>query len=423
MTCSKTALLVLVCACGAATVAEFRIASADDPLEGATRLLLTLERDGVALSEAEHPVAFESLRLDDLPFGEGFRLRLDALAGPFLLARGRSFPFDVDASGPSRSPDIWLAPIGRFSEPLAGSLDAAPRMLAPTQDGALIATEAGTLYSWAQHDADGAPSLSRIANDPSLAGAAWAARDDALVAVTDDELVLLTPDRTASVLLPEHGSGAVVQARDARIVVAGGESRRAHVFRIETDALVLEREATLPCDVRDAPSALVPVTIPEDGIRLVTLCVDARTLVELDLDTGDATTLVLESLLDGAALTSVGPGLLLITGGRDGAPTAQTHVITVEDRLLVELSPPPEPLFRARFGHRAIALRPGLALVVGGRDDEGPVAPAELVAFPGSVVLTDSLRFDGSDVRASLLGDGSVLIASRAGGSLWVVPR
>ncbi len=439
---SLVALVLLASpGCGEATVAEFHVVSGrDDPLADATELVLALEQGETTLVEERFGPTFAALRLGGLPFGEGFRLRLDVLAGSFLVARGHSLVFDVDASGPSRHPDLWVAPVGRF-ESVTSPPDGPPTALAATEEGALLITEGGTLYRYVHHRTqDGRPELLRVATLPELAGAGFAVHGERLLAVGGDAPVArwVTADGTLGPAMPLSGQrfGATVVSLGDRLVILGGSDLAfgaagsiARVARVLPDErLAIQREDELPCSLRDVPAVALHLSSPAGAARVVTFCQGSAVATELlsyDPDTGATARLTLPGDRSRAALASVGNGLALVAGGRDeeGRVSDETFVVGVGRARLERLSPGPGRLFRPREGAAALPLRPGLVLVVGGTDARGAVGESELVSFPGDVVLTGSMEPPAARPLATRLEDGAVAVVGAGGVQLWIVPR
>jgi len=193
--------------------------------------------------------------------------------------------------------------------------------------------------------------------------------------------------------------------------------------------LVSERRLDLPCATRDTPLARIPVASGTAAVaeRLVFVCGDAlreSRVVAIDpAGRGSASEVVLPGDVRAAAVAPLGLGLLLLAGGRDpeGVPTDVVHVLALGETSLSEIVDASRPLFSPRTNAAAHVLAPGRVLLLGGRDVAGrPVASAEIVSFPGSVVLTREAPQPMAAPQLVALADGSVLAASSVGVAVYV---
>ncbi len=440
---ARSLALLLACACLTDLPVDFRVVGDDAGLEEATELVLALERDQRTILQQHFAPDLSALDLGGLPYLEGGQLRLDVRVGAFVIARGRSLPFVVDASGLNGSADIFVGRLGRFSSPLSLPLDADVEALAATDRGAVVVTRSGTYYDYVHHRReDGRAELVRVGTLPTV-GASVSAVGAALLAIGGPDDVVRWIDLTelergndgqVASLSSAHRYGASVVPLATGALVVGGSAREfgapsSALTFVTKDAgeLRIEPRDDLPCAHRDSASTEVQV----DGgrfERVIVVCgggVTESRLLSIDPRNGRTQALVLVGGLEEASFAPIAPGIVLVSGGRDadGNVSARTHVLAVGAERFEVLEPGPPSLFHPRRQHAVLPVRTGLALVVGGRDDGGGLSASELVAFPGDVVLTGPIPFEATNPRLVLLRDGSVLAASREGLAAYIVPR
>jgi hypothetical protein len=481
MRCVTPALVVAFvlaspgCSDGARVVAVgFHIVTApgDDAFLGSRELAFTVEQDGVVgpVAEQRYPIFDRSGSLPSVPFGRSFSVLVEGVAGDVVLARGRSFPFDVLDGEPAPHPDVFVGRLGRFVSPVRRSDDpepgAAVAQVVSTDSGASIAYADGAIWRYVAHvpESDGQAGLDRIEQRESLAGATWITLDHGrMLAVggPDGGAALLdSGGAVLATLSPGSLAGqcvgvAVAVVPGTGVVVIGGAA--AH-DEPPTDSVTL-------VEVREDPAGsftlgtldLAPAPEPRsDAVAVAGEVHDGEAatpfvvLVGGQHDSGPATTaLVIDpggtlepgevdlgrSLL-GASVVTLGSGhLVLVAGGQgaEGTPVADVRLLVVQardGRLVIDLvSPAPQPLFTPRAFAAAQLLGEGLVLLVGGRGTrDEPLSSAEIVdtrdeQFPGQVVATGELPAPFGAPRSSVLGDGSILVADEAGIAVYVPPQ
>lgn len=450
-------LWALACACqpGGPEV-PFRVVTlGDDPFFAttATAISVTAERDGVLDPTTRTLFAPDArvLTMPPLPFDTGYALVVETELSGLVLARGRSFPFDVDVHGASRVPDVSLGVLGRYGLAASGDASDPISLVVATDEGAALASATG-VSRFVAHGADARPTTSaRIAWPPSRAGARFAALGGAVLAVggTQAGASLVGGDGAVLAELPASAVAAqrgvaLVPIDEAHVLAIGGArddgTLLSDVVRIAWDGTSLTATAldALPDARRDARAIALPANT-SSGVATRVLVYDgtvaagaADDVVLLDPDghaAPSATVLTLPTR--GAAACTLDTGLVLLAGGRDasGVSGALSILVVQPDAAppaptVSVLSPSPPPLFRAREQALALMLGSGLALIVGGVDDTAqPVAESEIAevhfdSLPGTVVLTGSLPVAGPQSAAARLRDHTVLVAS--GGSVFV---
>lgn len=451
---------------------DFRIVTApgEDPFDGADELEVALEELG-----REEPVLVRRFPIEDtsgslgtLPFGTGYRFRVDALRREVLLSRGRSFPFDLVAGEPLPRPDVFVSQVGLFVTPVVGArLGAAVEVMDAIEGGALLAATDGTIHRYRAHSDqyDGAPSFEEVGNVSYLSGAAWVGLGEGLLLAIGGirgGVHLLDADGRVLSGLPRADLGGqlegqalvVLPSQRAALIVGGAPgpdgADLADVRRVDvligadgTAELRVSELPPLPRARRDA--AAVVTAVPQEAGAPID-----RVLVLGGTERGRAATSVvvvdpageaapdeweLGPDLHGAAAASIFPGRVMVAGGLapDGAAQSAVRVISVRwsgrGELDLDLvSPPPDPLFEARAHASALRLGEGLVLILGGHDGAGrPLASAELFdaregSFPGWIDPTGALPGPAVAPRAALLGDGSVLASHPEGLSVYVPP-
>lgn len=422
------ALLLLACSPDEATVA-FRVvhASSDDPFAGADAIVVALERDGALVPGAERrfPPSATSLDVPDLPFGERLAFRVETRLGEFVLARGRSFPFDHagPAGEPLLSPDVLLGTLGRFAvtstEPVTTACT-----IAPTSRGALIASG----ERWLEYVAHGADASAALVDRGALpAGRTWIALGDRLLGVGVDGATSIASDATtwSSELRLEAPVIAIAALSREGAVAVLADGR---VLRLEVHATGLV--PTSIAMLREAPSSpRVAVVETSRGARVLVVDVGAVTLIDPEGLLSQHTLALAPAVVD-AALIAAGPSTAILAGGRE--PLDGTRAL---DRVTAILVRPDQaeplalfelpPLVPARSGAIAAPLGARLVLVAGGVGDGGaPVRSVEIVdvELPGEVAATGPLPFDAIGC-AAMLADRTVLAVGPGGAAIFFPPR
>ncbi len=454
--------LLALGACTSRASVPFRVvALGDDPFFAgtATAIAVTMERDGVR--EPGTTVRFApdatALTLPPMPFGNGYAVIVETELSGLVLARGRSFPFDVSPAGASHSPDVSLGVLGRFAPVATGDASDPYLAVVPSADGALLASAAG-LTRFVAHGPGGLPAIEARTPWPAprIGGAAVALDRHVLVVGGAAPGASLVDARGAVIAeiagaeLPIVDGAAIASVDAATVLVVGGTrsdgSLAPDVTRVEWDGAHLIATALAPLQHARTAARAVPLlarrrATPEprvlvlDGRRAASAAPD---LVLLDPSGQDAPrSVVVPGLAVRAAACALDTGLVLLAGGVDatGAATGQLTLLVVQPDAapgsdpIAALSPAPPPLFRARESAGAIALGPGLALIVAGRDAAAaPVAEAEIAeiqldSLPGSVVLTGTLASAGNVTAAAPLSDHTFLVSSDGALSLYFSPR
>ncbi|NOY94616.1 MAG: hypothetical protein GXP55_25845 [Deltaproteobacteria bacterium] len=442
-------LVLQACAADVAGV-PLRITHApeQDPFRDATELSLRFSRAGVLERQQSFPADTQSLDLGVLAFGEDLQIELVVLAGEFEIARGASFPFRVQPSSPPPRVDVHVGRLERFTDAGVEPLDGPVMGSSAGPSGALVATAKGTLYRYDAHaPADGRPQLTRLAAYVELAGASWLAlADGGLLAVggdlgrarrfgPDGELVV----DVRSVELDDQRRGATLVSVDGAAIALGGSplefgGMTTHATRIvplPDGGLDVVALPALACPTRDGAASRVSIPSVSGGAteRIALVCGDALRESRLLVFDPSGASASMETVLPGdlraAAMAPLGVGLLLVAGGRDpeGVPSDAVHVLALGDGSSSEIAGGSRPLFGGRAGAAASVLSPGRVLLVGGRDAlERPLASAEVVTFPGRVVLTGDTPMPMASPHVIELADGT-LLAVDASGMAQYVPR
>ncbi|MDH5492393.1 MAG: hypothetical protein OEY14_10605 [Myxococcales bacterium] len=439
------ALSALLLGCGDLVDVPVRLTHApeQEPLLDAAELVFSLEQGGVVLLEQRFGPDPAALDLGPLSYGTNFRLRLEIFtSGGHLWSRGRSLPFDVLEGEPAPRVDLHLGLTGRFSDAGIAPPDGRIVGLAATPEGALVATAAGSLFTYVHHaPADGRPRLVWLFTDPSLSGASWIDAGSArMLAVggvppgarlfdADGTLLAervdgsLGEQATDLVLTRLSGGALALGGAPAPAMAPSALVRRIH---IDGSEIRIETLPPLPCAVsaawaealtllvsirdQDAPRALLPCA--EAGASTTFLLVDP-------LDPSSAVTAQLDGDRRSAALIPILEGFVAIAGGRDalGAVSAEVSVLAVSSAALspttaLNLDPLSTPRAHAA-GH---ALGGRRALLVGGLDASGaPLESAELLVVAERGLVTGHLPAPAGAPRMIRLLDGTVLVAGEGG--------
>lgn len=454
-------LAVSLLACSSETPVPFRVVVlGDDPFFGgtATAIVVTVEHDGVrdATSVTRFMPHETSLRMRTMPFGTGLDLVVETELSGLVLARGRSFPFDVGPQGASRMPDVSLGVLGRFAAVGTGDASDPFALVAPDADGAILASTLGIARFVAHAAADGRPMLTpRVLWPATRVGGSLAAMDGGVLVVGGANAGASLVDADGSVraeldasALPVVRGVALVSIDAATVLAIGGvqpdDALVDDVTRISWDGARLTAEPLAPLPalrsharatafVARRGAALEPRVLVVDGQTPVGHANDLVLIDPSDVDPPRSVTLA--GLTVRAALCPIDTGLVLLAGGLDGtgAPTGQLTLLVVQPDQAADpiaaLSPAPPPLFHARESAVAVPLGSGLALIVGGRDASGlPMTDAEIAeirrdALPGSVVLTGSIPTGGNITAAAALADHTFLVSSDGALSIYFSPR
>lgn len=420
----------------------------DRPLTAADRLVVWVERQGgerIDGSEYTSPLPATRLTLPTLPFAEDVVLRVDAREGDLLLARGRSFPFDVAREGVVRSPSLYLGTLGRFGRRTASTMPADPIAILPTPDGALIACADGTVHRFAPFDAQAPLAATAFTLDP---GARTATVGDRLLAAfspTTQSLVLIAPDGTIAATitagpLARHGAGAMLVADDAgtQLLVIGGEDQAAGedaaaVTRVDVPADPSAATATAIASLPTSRWAGVVVWVAGESAeraRALVLGGESHGAVTSALlvdprGAGASSSLPLALPLSGASAVALAGEQVLLVGGV-GNDVRLLVVDTSDTPSITQASPSPPGLAVPRDAPRLVRYATSIVLVLGGTASGAPVRSAEIVdlrAFPGSTVQTGVLPPAVVAPHAALLRDESVWVFDRGGVFGYVPPR
>lgn len=442
---ASIAVALIACAPDAATV-HFRVRGAppDEPFLGADAIVAVLEQDGRPLPPTERRFSAEAteLALDALPFGERLALRVETrgrLPGgaEFVIARGRSFPFDLPSA--DRAPgggaaDVLLGTLGRYVAPLGASpLDAPAALVVPSARGATIAT-ATSLYRYRAHDpSTGGALLERaLALPPELHDARWAPMPDgALLAggAATPALTLFASDGgelLGEIALPAAAVAIAPSTRGAIAVLATGE-----ILFVEHYPEAGLRTSPLSPAIDPALSAasllVVPVRVDDRDEERIVLVTEGE-IVRVDPGGGEPIERApLGGARSGRAIAIASTNEIAIAGGRDAAGTASDALEVWAVMPLTPITPSPPPLFSARSGASAIAAGPRLLLIAGGLGALGePMAGTELVdlsVLPGDVTATGSLPTAAASARGCALRDRSVLVAFDREIAVYFPPR
>lgn len=448
--------LIFVSACApAGTRVPFAVVSlGDDPFFAgtATAIAVTVERGGVRdpASTTRFAPSDRTLTLPPFPFGTDYSIVVETEISGLVLARGRSFPFAVDAAGADRVPDVSLGVLGRFAP--AASADASdPFVLTvPSAEGALLVSRLG-IARFLAHGADGRPNIGARASWPSTrVGASFVGLGVGVLAVGGAAPGATLVGPNGQILAELSGAdvravdGIALVAIDASSVLAigGATSAGMHVedvVRIAWDGTALSATALSPLPAMRADARATLVTVHDGSSRVVVIDGASATgplddVVLVDPSDRNAPISVpLATPVTRAAICALDTGLVLLAGGSSmGNVTGTVTILVVQPSqtpVITALSPPPPPLFRPRLDAAAVPLGPGLALVVGGVDASGAaVGEAEIVEvslefITGNVVLTGTLRSTAIPTAATRLSDHTVLVAEGSALSLYFSPR
>ncbi len=449
-------------------------APGDDPLLGVSALVLEVERDGEVVARARAGLDATSLPLPALPFAPGYRLRVEAVDGALVLARGTSFPFTVDERGATPPPHVFLGRLGRAVAPLgqAGARpDGAVLGLAPTADGAVLVSTEGTVYVYRQHDGpDGLPSLTVRAHLPGRAWAAWVDLGDGrLLGVGGATAGATVVDANGDVVATEplspeldglrldvclaRTSEPVTSTATIEVIAVGGRARTSDppgnaVVRIDIvptepgaagptlGAIALE---ALPSGVAGAacvavhpPGATVPATrvVVAGGVDALGATGDAFVLDPEAVQ--PIVRVALGAALADRAVVRVSDRVVVIAGGlaSDGRVSGDFALLDVDTLGASVVEPrPSSPFLPARARAAGIALGNGVVVLFGGRElgglpsDSASLIDVGLDAFPGVARPTGALPVADDGVRAVRLADESVLVVGGRGVALYVSPR
>ena len=436
---------------------EFRITTArnDDPYLGGTELLIVATQGPRLLSETHVPIDAREVEVGAFDFGEAFSLRIDVFDRTTLLARGRSFPFDVSRDQPAPQPDVWIGRLGRFVSQVDAVPDGEVLAITPATQGALFVTASGTLYAYDAHTVEsGQAQLTMLGSHPDRSDSVWTAWGDGMllsIGGSTGGAVLFDESGEAVAALGRDELGeqhqdmavAVLSERQVAVVIGGTAFNGTEldaVRRIELTATG-ELMATV-LDPLSAPivgSAATTVQVASDGgpadrVVLVggTRRGEAQGEVVLIDPLGDAAMITFDLPTDrtGAALAVLSTGLVLLAGGETAAGlTDEVLVLSVRSTTIEAVSPAPPPLFVARRNPAVVSLGPGLVLLVGGQGAmDAPLSSSEIIevstdVFPGDVVASGNLPVPLSSGHAVALGDRSILVVGPEALLSFVPPR
>ncbi|MFK7986730.1 MAG: hypothetical protein AB8I08_11955 [Sandaracinaceae bacterium] len=416
-------VLALGVACQGGGRVDFRVhaTEGDTPYRGADRVVIAVERSGQVdpSSAVEFDADAAQWPVPDIDYGQDLRLRVEARAGSLVLARGRSFPFDMEGPEDRPSADVWLGSLGSFGAVHEG---VAARGLRPRQGGAFGVDGTGMRFDVMAHGTE-AGTLEVRHTPADLAGLAWfPGQEGALHGIRAERWVRLEAQSSLSERLETgYAPGSGVAAFEDGLLIARpdgvllaligepGASTRRDVGRLAG-----------PFDEVDA----VPVPVG-DTTRVVVLAGDALFVVD---PTGDRPPSRVEgTAAHGAVLAPLAPGLVAVVGGVDAEGPVDEVLLLVLGGDRPRLLRPP-PLFEARRNPAVVRLSEGLVLIAGGVGVEGALASAELFQvgladLPGDVSVTGSLPFRMPSPRGTRLADGSVLIVGAEGCALYFDPR
>lgn len=457
--------LLAAAGCAAPVAVPFRVveAAGAEPLRGATSLRLVLMQGHTEIAAVEGPVAAGYPPLPEIAFGSNYRLRVEARDRDVVLARGSSFPFEVDLAGASPAPHVLLGRVGRFAAvpavPDTTRPDANVVAAFPTVSGALLVTALGTVYLYRQHPSAAEPiALEVLAHIPSREGAAWCVLEGAgLLGVGGAVAGATLLDASGQEIATSVDAALVAHRDGASLIGLPGDSVAALVLGGATTALApptgavtrLERMPDGSLAVTALPLAELPTPRARAGVALVHVDVggveELRVVVAGGVGaagaTGSAalvdpvglapsTEVALGVSLRSAAVVALSSRLVLFAGGAadDGIPSQAVRLLSADGAGLSVVAPPPQLLDAPRAGAGALMLTEGLMLLVGGTGLGGaPLSTAELVrvdleTFPGIVLPTGSLPTPQAAPRLVILGDGTVLSADASGLAFYIPP-
>lgn len=459
------ASMLTACAGPDPVAVSYRVVTSpgDDPLHGATTLRLVLRQGGADVALVEGPLASGFPALPEVPFGNGYRLRVEARDHDVVLARGSSFPFDVDLGGASIEPAVLVGRVVQFAPvpAVSGTLPPGSAIVAAlaTPTGALLVTETGTVYLYRHHPTAAEPlTLQVLEHIPDRAGATWCVLPGAgllgvggvapAATVLDASGAVLATSSDAALLPHIVGASLIALSSDAPVALALGGAPAlgapptGAVTQLElVDGVLVVRPvlgAVLPTPIERAGAALVHIDlggveeprvvlaggVGELGATGTAVFVDPAGVVP-------STEVPLGVSLRGCAVVALSTRLVLVAGGAadDGIPSAVVRLLSADAAGLSVVTPPPRrPLSLARTNAGALRLAEGLVLLVGGTGLGGaPLTVADLVrvdleTFPGDVLPTGSLPWPQPSPKLVVLGDGTVLSADASGLAFYVSP-
>ena len=453
------------CAAADPVAVSFRVVTSpdDDPLRGATSLRVVVSRVDVEIAATEVPIAAGLPTVPEAPFGTDYRLRVEARDRSVVLARGSSFPFDVDLDGAIPAPRVLIGRVGRFAPvpavPATTRPDGAVVAALATVSGALLVTELGTVYVYRQHPSPPSQdALEVLAHLPSRERATWCVLPGprllgvggavAGATVLDENGAVLVTSVDPGLVAHRDGAALIALEGDAPVALALGgapaalEPPSAAVTRLELladDTLEVRPLplAALPTACAHARAALVHVDVGGVAEQRVVLAggvgaLGATGVAALVDPSGRAASseVALGSSLRSSIVVGLSSRLVLVAGGATdaGVPSDVAHLLSADSSGLSVVAPPPHPLYVARVGAASLKLAEGLVLVVGGTGTAGaPLTAAELVrvdleTFPGAALPTGSLPWPQSAPQLVVLGDGSVLSADATGLAFYIPP-
>lgn len=440
--------MLLCAACAETTPVEFTIRAKEsaNPLLSATSVVVGLEREELFLEETEaiYPPHAATLDLPKVALGEGYRFRVGVYDGDILLARARSFEFEVNELGIVGSPGLFLAPLGRFVMRELPQFER-PRVAIPSPRGLLAALEDGSVVELRVHEPESLISI--LPRGSALE--AWAAGERLLIRLGDERLALVGAEGILDVIqerrLRHHLlAGSLYDEMQGALYLIGGTRGSKRISRIhinekgfgELEALAEMDSPRSDADLillrgLDGSTALVVAggfAGGSDGERVFH---DDLLLLNLDGEPHRRVPLPEGVSLYGATVTRGAYLQLLIAGGRrEEGLSAETQLLVVNPRSAPHLelvSPSPAPLHIARARAKSVSWAPGLHLIYGGFNAEGVYEPrAELVdlrEIPGSTAPTDALPLGFQPSIAIALRDGSILMSDGAGSAAYTPPR
>jgi hypothetical protein len=458
-------LALAACAGPEPVAVSFRVVTSpgDDPLSGATTLRLVLRQAQADVAVIEGPLAAGVPSLPEVPFGSDYRLRVEARDHDVVLARGSSFPFDVDPGGASISPAVLVGRVVQFAAVPAVPLDTRPdatiAAALATRSGALLVTELGTVYAYRQHPSAAEPlALEVLAHLPSRDGASWCVLPGARLlgvggavsgaTVLDASGAAIAASVDPALVVHRDGAALLALPGDAPIALAlGGAPAQGAAPTTAVTQLELLADGGLV--VRPVPSAALATPVAWAGAAAVQVDVGGVDEPRVVLAGGvgvlgasgtaalvdpsgiaPTTEVALGPPLRRSAVVALSSRLVLVAGGTtdDAIPSAALRVLSADATGLTVVTPSPRPLFAARQGAAALRLAEGLVLIVGGTGASGAaLSTAELVrvdleTFPGVALATGSLPWPQASPRLVVLGDGTVLSADASGLAFYVSP-
>ncbi len=440
--------LLLLLGCAPADRVSFRIVAGldDDPFATGSDLAISLV-GAEQPDERVFPITATVFELPELPYGEGLRFRVEARTAEIVFARGASFPFDYLADGPPpRAPHVLLGTLGRMSRTTLQQPDAPALVVAAADDGARFVTELGTIYAYRAHGPEGAASLEVLGRaPPHRATGGWAAvgRLGFVVvggrspgasfvdAATGDAIEL-------SAGLEAHQQGATVVGFERGALVIGGivdRVGRAEVTWIEPrdGELVATSLPPLGAGVYGARGVALLTRDAAGGLASRALVLGGSSAPAVwVVDPSGAVPIRNELVLadvSEAGIATIGPQLVLITGGVVGAaPSDRMDLLIVDERGAANQLHP-RPLAAPRRGPGVIAAGGGRALVVGGRGrfglahDTAELFEVSLADLPGDVVPTGRAPTSAAQPQGVLLDDGTVLVLDDGLAAIYFLPR